>query len=89
MQSVVITGAARTPMGGFQGVFAQTDAATLGGVAVRAALRQAQVTTVDELLMGCVLPQDRGKPPRDRQVFSRDLATTFPPQRSIKCAALA
>lgn len=71
MQSVVITGAARTPMGGFQGVFAQTDAATLGGVAVRAALRQAQVTTVDELLMGCVLPAGQGQAPARQAGFSR------------------
>lgn len=78
MQSVVITGAARTPMGGFQGVFAQTDAATLGGVAVRAALRQAQVTTVDELLMGCVLPAGQGQAPARQAGFLAGLGDDVP-----------
>lgn len=78
MQSVVITGAARTPMGGFQGVFAQTDATTLGGVAVRAALRQAQVTTVDELLMGCVLPAGQGQAPARQAGFLAGLGDDVP-----------
>ena len=78
MQSVVITGAARTPMGGFQGVFAQTDAATLGGVAIRAALRQAQITTVDELLMGCVLPAGQGQAPARQAGFLAGLNEAVP-----------
>lgn len=78
MQSVVITGAARTPMGGFQGVLAQTDATTLGGVAVRAALRQAQVTTVDELLMGCVLPAGQGQAPARQAGFLAGLGDDVP-----------
>ncbi len=78
MQSVVITGAARTPMGGFQGVFAQTDATTLGGVAVRSALRQAQVTTVDELLMGCVLPAGQGQAPARQAGFLAGLGDDVP-----------
>ena len=38
MRNVVITGAARTPMGGFQGDFAEVDAPVLGGAAIKAAL---------------------------------------------------
>ena len=38
MKNVVIAGAARTPMGGFQGDFAPMTAAQLGGVAIKAAL---------------------------------------------------
>ncbi|HAR54014.1 MAG TPA: acetyl-CoA C-acetyltransferase, partial [Roseovarius nubinhibens] len=38
MKDVVIAGAARTPMGGFQGAFDGVPAATLGGAAIRAAL---------------------------------------------------
>ena len=46
MQDVVITGAARTPMGGFQGDFDGVEAARLGGVAIKAALNEAGVATV-------------------------------------------
>ena len=38
MRTVFITGAARTPMGGFQGIFSSVDAPTLGGAAIKAAL---------------------------------------------------
>ncbi|MCB2136528.1 MAG: acetyl-CoA C-acetyltransferase, partial [Rhodobacteraceae bacterium] len=58
MQEVLVAGAARTAMGGFQGVFGETDAAALGGAAISAALADAgaRPETVEELLMGCVLP---------------------------------
>ena len=60
MTSVVITGASRTPMGGFQGVLAAVDAPALGGVAIKAALIGANHPIVDEVLMGCVLPAGLG-----------------------------
>lgn len=41
MSEVVIIGAARTPMGGFQGVFNGVPAASLGGTAIAAALESA------------------------------------------------
>ena len=50
MKEVVIAGAARTPMGGFQGMFDGVTAAELGGTAIRAALEGAGATTVDEVL---------------------------------------
>ena len=37
MKEVVIAGAARTPMGGFQGMYDGVSAAELGGAAIRAA----------------------------------------------------
>ena len=37
-ESIVIVGAARTPMGGFQGDFASLSAHDLGGVAIKAAV---------------------------------------------------
>ena len=52
MKNVVIAGAARTPMGGFQGDFEPMTAAQLGGAAIKAALAGAQTDTVDEVLMG-------------------------------------
>ena len=38
MTEVIIAGAARTPMGGFQGVFDSVSAADLGGIAIDAPL---------------------------------------------------
>jgi len=62
---VVIVGAARTPMGGMQGDFADVQAPTLGAVAISAALERAGVAPdqVDEVLMGCVLPAGQGQAP--------------------------
>ena len=49
MNEVVIAGAARTPMGGFQGMFDGVTAADLGGAAIRSALKGAGAETVDEV----------------------------------------
>ncbi len=64
-KGVVITGAARTPMGGMQGALAGVSAPVLGSVAIKAALARAQVeaSSVDETLMGCVLPAGLGQAP--------------------------
>ncbi len=63
--SVVIAGAARTPMGGLQGVLAPVAAPALGAAAVKAALERAKVPgdAVDESIMGCVLPAGMGQAP--------------------------
>jgi acetyl-CoA C-acetyltransferase len=62
---IVIVGAARTPMGGFQGDFATLSASDLGAVAIRAALERAGVPAeqVEELIFGCVLPAGQGQAP--------------------------
>lgn len=80
MQDVVIAGAARTAMGGFQGVFAGLDAATLGGAAIAAALAQAGVDpeAVEELLMGCVLPAGQGQAPARQAGFRAGLPQGVP-----------
>ena len=78
MTDVVIAGAARTPMGGFQGVFADVDAPTLGGAAIRAALADAKVSTVDEVLMGCVLPAGQGQAPARQAGFAAGLGPEVP-----------
>ena len=78
MQDVVISGAARTAMGGFQGVFADVDAPTLGGAAIRAALENAGVATVDEVLMGCVLPAGQGQAPARQAAFLGGLGEEVP-----------
>jgi len=78
MQSVYITGASRTAMGGFKGVFADVDAPTLGGVAMRAAMENAGVSTVDEVLMGCVLPAGQGQAPARQAGFLAGLGEDVP-----------
>lgn len=62
---IVIVGAARTPMGGFQGDLADVPAPELGAVSIRAALDHAGIAgeDVDEVLMGCVLPAGLGQAP--------------------------
>ena len=62
---IVITAAARTPIGGFQGDFASVTAPQLGAVAIRAALERAglQPAQIDEVVFGCVLPAGQGQAP--------------------------
>src|SRR5262245_2381933 len=62
---IVIVGAARTPMGGFQGDFASLAASELGAVAIRAAVERAglQPADVQEVIMGNVLPAGQGQAP--------------------------
>jgi acetyl-CoA C-acetyltransferase len=62
---VVICGAARTPIGGFQGDFKDVAATQLGAVAIRAAVERAglDADAIDEVLFGCVLPAGLGQAP--------------------------
>ena len=80
MEDVVIAGAARTAMGGFQGAFGSVDAATLGGAAIAAAIADAGVTPeqVEELLMGCVLPAGQGQAPARQAGFKAGLSNAVP-----------
>ncbi len=78
MREVVIAGAARTPMGGFQGDFDGVPAVELGGAAIRAALADARAATVDEVLMGCVLPAGQGQAPARQAGFLGGLGQEVP-----------
>lgn len=78
MKQVVIAGAARTPMGGFQGVFDGVAASELGGTAIKAALKGAGAETVDEVLMGCVLPAGLGQAPARQAGFAAGLGEEVP-----------
>lgn len=78
MKKVVIAGASRTPMGGFQGAFDGVEAAELGGTAIRAALADAGATTADEVLMGCVLPAGQGQAPARQAGFKGGLGEDVP-----------
>ncbi|WP_435310338.1 thiolase family protein [Primorskyibacter sedentarius] len=78
MHDVVITGAARTAMGGFQGAFSAVSAADLGAAALKAALAQSGADTVDEVLMGCVLPAGQGQAPARQAGFAAGLPEDVP-----------
>ena len=78
MQNVVISGASRTPMGGFQGDFNDVSAVQLGGSAIRAAMQGAGVSTVDELVMGNVLPAGQGQAPARQAGFAAGLGEEVP-----------
>ncbi len=62
---IVIVGAARTPMGGFQGDLKDLAAPRLGAAAIAAALARAGLApeAVEEVIMGCVLPAGLGQAP--------------------------
>ena len=63
--AIVIVGAARTPMGGFQGELAGLGAPELGAVAIKAAVARAglEPADIEEVVMGCVLPAGQGQAP--------------------------
>ena len=87
MRQVVITGAARTPMGGFQGAFSDLTAADLGGAAIKAAIAGAGGPQVQELLMGASCLQAKVRHPRVRPDLPLDWAKMCPRQHSTRCVA--
>ena len=62
---IVITGAARTPVGSFSGAFATTPAHELGAIAIKAALERSKVdaSDVDEVILGQILAAGQGQNP--------------------------
>jgi acetyl-CoA C-acetyltransferase len=64
-RDVVIVGAARTPIGAFQGALSSLSAPRLGAIAVKAALERAGVSpqAVEQIYMGCVLQAGVGQAP--------------------------
>ena len=62
---IVIVGMARTAMGGFQGDLKDVAAPQLGATAIKAAIERAGLglDTIDEAIMGCVLPAGLGQAP--------------------------
>jgi acetyl-CoA C-acetyltransferase len=73
--SIVITGAARTPMGAFQGDFSALSAHDLGGAAIRAAIERAGVPgdAVGEVLFGNCLMAGQGQAPARQAAFKAGL----------------
>jgi len=77
---IVIAGAARTAMGGFQGVFKEVSASELGGNAIAAAVARAGLAAdqIDEVLMGCVLPAGQGQAPARQAAIKGGLPHSVP-----------
>jgi acetyl-CoA C-acetyltransferase len=83
-EQIAVVGAARTPMGGFQGELAPVSAGALGAAAIRAALERAGLApeAVDEALMGCVLQAGQGQAPARQAALEAGLP------RSVPCTTL-
>ena len=75
LDSIVILGAARTPMGAFQGDFVSLSANDLGGAAIRAAVERSGVAPekIDEVLFGNCLMAGQGQAPARQAGFKGGL----------------
>ncbi|MBX3586073.1 MAG: acetyl-CoA C-acyltransferase [Ramlibacter sp.] len=73
--SIVIVGAARTPMGSFQGDFSPLAAHDLGGAAIQAAMQRSGVSPelVTEVLFGNCLMAGQGQAPARQAAFKGGL----------------
>jgi acetyl-CoA C-acetyltransferase len=82
---IVIVGAARTPMGGFQGDFSSLAASDLGAVAIKAAVERAgiQPADVQELLFGNCLMAGQGQAPARQAALKAGLPM------SVNCTTLS
>ena len=78
MRDVVIVSAVRTPVGKFQGALSEMSAVQLGAVVVREAVLRAgiEAASVDECVMGCVLPAGLGQNPARQAALRGGLADT-------------
>ena len=75
LDSIVILGAARTPMGAFQGDFTSLSANDLGGAAIRAAVERSGIAPekVDDVLFGNCLMAGQGQAPARQAGFKGGL----------------
>ncbi len=78
MRDVVIVSAVRTPVGKFQGMLSGFDAVELGAMVVREAVRRAGISagTIEECIMGCVLPAGLGQNPARQAALRGELPDT-------------
>jgi acetyl-CoA C-acetyltransferase len=80
MSDIVIASAARTPVGTFNGSFADISASTLGTVAIKAALGRASVAPEDvsEVIMGQILTAGAGQNPARQAAMEAGLPVEVP-----------
>ncbi|MCS0223377.1 acetyl-CoA C-acyltransferase [Vibrio alginolyticus] len=72
-KDIWIVSAKRTPIGRFQGKLQTYSAPQLGALAIKAAMHEVNVTSVDEVFMGCVLPAGCGQAPARQASMGADL----------------
>ena len=79
-RAIVITGAARTAIGSFQGTLAPLAAPALGAHAIEAAVDRSGIATSDvsEVLMGCVLPAGVGQAPARQAALLAGIPDSVP-----------
>lgn len=72
---IVIVGMSRTPMGAFQGELSPLAAHQLGSQSISVTLENAGLTpdSIDEVLMGCVLPAGQGQAPARQAALNAGL----------------
>jgi acetyl-CoA C-acetyltransferase len=77
---IVIVGAARTPVGAFNGAFASLPAHELGSVAIKAALERAGVEAprVSEVIMGQILTAGEGQNPARQASVAAGIPVEIP-----------
>ncbi len=75
---IVITAAKRTPIGSFQGALSGLSASRLGSIAIKAALEESSLLSVDEVFMGNVLPAGAGQNPARQAGLGAGLAQSVP-----------
>jgi acetyl-CoA C-acetyltransferase len=80
MREVWIVGAARTPIGSFNGALSGVAATALGAVAIKTALERAGVAgaAVDEVYMGSVLQANQGQAPARQASLGAGLPRSVP-----------
>lgn len=74
--SIVIVAARRTPIGSFQGALAGASAVDLSAAATKACLSDAQLApdSIDEVVLGCVLPAGLGQAPARQAALAAGIA---------------
>ncbi len=75
---IVIVGAARTPMGAFQGDFSSVSASELGAVAIRAAVERAGIDSeqVQDVIFGNCLMAGQGQAPARQAAIKAGIPTS-------------
>lgn len=77
-QNIVIVSAKRTPMGSFIGELSSLSASELGAFAIKAVLEDSKIppSTIDEVMMGCVLAAGQGQAPARQAALAAGLPLT-------------
>ncbi len=75
MKEAVIVSAVRTPLGGFNGSLGKIGATDLGAIVIREAIKRVKIEkeSVDEVLMGQVLPHGYGQNPAKQAAVKADM----------------